>query len=85
VTVLHQTDEWVFAPAAPYEITGDVSRVIFPTGWVADAASDDLHLYYGAADSVIGVATASMRDVMRRVCDSPAPARHRATDLADSR
>ena len=34
--VLHQTDEWVFAPEAPYEITGDVGRVVFPCGWVHD-------------------------------------------------
>jgi predicted GH43/DUF377 family glycosyl hydrolase len=85
VTVLHQTEEWVFAPAAPYEITGDVSRVVFPTGWVADPANDELRLYYGAADSVIGVAIASMSDVMRRVCDSPTPVRSRAADFADAR
>ena len=85
VTVLHQTEEWVFAPSAPYEVTGDVGRVVFPNGWVADPAKDELLLYYGAADSVIGVATASMRDVMRQVCDSPAPARTRAADFVDSR
>jgi predicted GH43/DUF377 family glycosyl hydrolase len=85
VTVLHQTDEWVFAPAAPYEVTGDVGRVVFPTGWVVDAADDELRLYYGAADSVVGLATASMSEVMRRVCDSPAPSRGRSADFADSR
>ena len=31
-TVLHRTDEWVFGPEAPYEIIGDVGRVVFPCG-----------------------------------------------------
>ena len=53
-TVLHRTDRWVFGPEAPYEITGDVGRVVFPCGWIHDAETDRLHLYYGAADSVIG-------------------------------
>lgn len=65
--VLARTDEWVFGPIAPYEITGDVGRVVFPSGWVLDEATDRLHLYYGAADSVIGVATAQLSDVLARV------------------
>ena len=35
--LLHRTDTWVFGPDAPYEITGDVGRVVFPCGWVHDA------------------------------------------------
>jgi predicted GH43/DUF377 family glycosyl hydrolase len=74
-TVLHRTDEWVFGPLAPYEMTGDVGRVVFPCGWILDAASDRLLVYYGAADSVIGLATARFSDVMAHVLRSPAPAR----------
>ena len=65
--MLHRTDEWVFGPAAPYEITGDVGRVVFPCGWILDEAADRLRLYYGAADTVIGLATARFSDVMARV------------------
>lgn len=83
-TVLHQTDEWVFGPAAPYEISGDVGRVVFPNGWVVDSTKDELRLYYGAADSVVGMATAAMSDVLTRVCNAPAPGRRRA-DFADPR
>jgi predicted GH43/DUF377 family glycosyl hydrolase len=74
--VLHRTDEWVFAPEAPYEITGDVGRVVFPCGWVHDPATDRLSLYYGGADTVIGLATASLRDVLARVKEAP---RHAVT------
>ena len=46
-------------PSAPYEMTGDVGRVVFPCGWVHDEAADRLLLYYGAADTAIAVATAT--------------------------
>jgi predicted GH43/DUF377 family glycosyl hydrolase len=71
--VLHRTDEWVFGPIAPYEITGDVGRVVFPCGWVHDEGTGQLHLYYGAADSVVALASAPFDDVLRRVLQAPAP------------
>ena len=71
--VRHRTDEWVFGPAEPYEMHGDVGRVVFPCGWIHDEPGNRLLLYYGAADSVIGVATASFTDVMARVLGSPSP------------
>jgi predicted GH43/DUF377 family glycosyl hydrolase len=59
-TILRRTDEWVFGPSEPYERTGDVPGVVFPTGWVLGEDGDTLRIYYGAADSVVGVATASL-------------------------
>jgi predicted GH43/DUF377 family glycosyl hydrolase len=59
-TILRRTDEWVFGPTEPYERTGDVPGVVFPTGWVLGEDGDTLRIYYGAADSVVGVATASL-------------------------
>ena len=70
-TVLRRTDEWVFGPVAPYEMTGDVGRVVFPCGWVWTSRADRLDLYYGAADTAIGVATARFSDVIGRVQASP--------------
>jgi predicted GH43/DUF377 family glycosyl hydrolase len=72
--VLHRTDEWVFGPIEPYELSGDVGRVVFPCGWTLDATSGQISLYYGAADSSIALATARLEDVLARVRDSPAPA-----------
>lgn len=83
--VLRQTDEWLFGPEAPYEITGDVGRVVFPCGWVHDAATDQLFLYYGAADSVVGLATARFSDVLARICAAPAIGAHRVSDQVDAR
>jgi predicted GH43/DUF377 family glycosyl hydrolase len=70
-TVVRRTDEWVFGPIAPYEMIGDVGRVVFPCGWVVDEDADRLSVYYGAADSVVGLATARMSDVLARVRASP--------------
>jgi predicted GH43/DUF377 family glycosyl hydrolase len=72
---LHQTDEWVFAPEAPYELTGDVGRVVFPCGWIHDEEAGRIRLYYGAADSVVAMATARFDEVLDRVMASPVPAR----------
>ena len=59
------------APLAPYERTGDVPNVVFPCGLVHDAASDELRLYYGAADSSICLATARLDDLLEAVLAAP--------------
>lgn len=50
-------DGWVFGPEAPYELEGDVAHVVFPCGYTIEDDRDTLHLYYGAADTCIGLAT----------------------------
>src|SRR4029453_7178782 len=69
--VLRRTSSWVLGPDAPYERTGDVPNVVFPTGMVHDEESDELRLYYGAADSTIAVATASYSQVLDYVMKMP--------------
>lgn len=61
--VLARADEWVFGPETPYELSGDVAGVVFPTGWVL---LDDgtLQIYYGAADTSVGVARADLAEVL---------------------
>jgi len=67
----HRTDEWIFGPKAPYEREGDVDDVVFPCGWVRDG--DAIRLYYGAADASIGLATASLKELLDFVLKSPVP------------
>ncbi|MFL6115705.1 MAG: glycosidase [Catenulispora sp.] len=62
--VLRRSPQWVLGPAADYETHGDVPNVVFPTGMIHDEETGDLRLYYGAGDSVIAVATASMPEVL---------------------
>jgi predicted GH43/DUF377 family glycosyl hydrolase len=72
--VLRRGDEWVVGPRATYEITGDIPNVVFPCGAVLDRASDELRLYYGAADTCVGLLTAQIGDVLDWLRTQPAPA-----------
>jgi len=45
--------------------------VVFPTGLVHDQESDELRLYYGAADSTIAVATAKYSEVLEYTLSLP--------------
>jgi predicted GH43/DUF377 family glycosyl hydrolase len=61
---LKRGDEWVFAPEEDYERFGDVGYVVFPCGHTLGSDGDTLHIYYGAADSSIGLATSSVRSLL---------------------
>jgi predicted GH43/DUF377 family glycosyl hydrolase len=61
---LKRGDEWVFGPEEPYERHGDVDNVVFPCGCTIAPDGDTLHLYYGAADSSIALATGSVRAIL---------------------
>ena len=63
--IIGRTDRWIFGPQRDYEFMGDVPGVVFPTGAIVDRENDQLRLYYGAADSQIGVATASFKEVLK--------------------
>ena len=58
--VIARSDEWLFGPHAAYERMGDVGDVVFPCGWLLDDDGDTLRIYYGAADTSVCVATASL-------------------------
>jgi predicted GH43/DUF377 family glycosyl hydrolase len=62
--VIARGNEWVFGPQEPYERGGDVPGVVFPCGWVLRDDGDTLHLYYGAADSSVCVAEASLSELL---------------------
>lgn len=66
-TVIARGREWVFGPQTIYERSGDVPDVVFPCGWVVGDDGDEIRLYYGAADSVVCVATASLRELLDHV------------------
>jgi predicted GH43/DUF377 family glycosyl hydrolase len=78
--VLHRSDEWVLGPQADYERVGDVSKVVFPNGWVVDDTTGTLSLYYGAGDSVVALATANLAEILEHVRRSPKPQRRRVSD-----
>jgi predicted GH43/DUF377 family glycosyl hydrolase len=61
---LKRSDEWVFGPEEPYERHGDVDNIVFPCGYTIATDGDTLHLYYGAADTCIALATGSVRAML---------------------
>ncbi len=63
--VLARSSEWIFGPDAPYERTGDVGQVVFSCGWLLLDDGDTLRIYYGAADTSVCVATASLTGLLR--------------------
>jgi predicted GH43/DUF377 family glycosyl hydrolase len=71
--VIRRSDEWVMGPREPYERVGDVGNVVFPCGWILDEASRRIRLYYGAADTCIGLAMGSLDDVLAYLRSCPGP------------
>ena len=61
---LQRGSSWMFGPEAPYERNGDVSDVVFPCGQTIGDDGDTIHLYYGAADSSVALATGSIRRLL---------------------
>jgi predicted GH43/DUF377 family glycosyl hydrolase len=61
---LQRGHSWMFGPEAPYERSGDVNDVVFPCGQTIGADGDTIHLYYGAADSCMALATGSIRALL---------------------
>ena len=61
---LQRGDSWIFGPEAPYERGGDVNDVVFPCGQTIGDDGDTIHLYYGAGDSCMAMATGSIRALL---------------------
>jgi len=60
--IIRRSSEWIFGPNEIYERIGDVPDVTFPCGVVVKG--DKLIMYYGAADTTVAVAIASVKEVL---------------------
>ncbi|MDB5244469.1 MAG: hypothetical protein JWN18_339, partial [Parcubacteria group bacterium] len=60
--VLARTADPILRPVEEYEKRGEIANVVFSCGAVV--RGDTVFLYYGGADKVIGVATASLKQIM---------------------
>jgi beta-1,4-mannooligosaccharide/beta-1,4-mannosyl-N-acetylglucosamine phosphorylase len=62
----------ILEPREPYELAGQVPNVVFPSGLIVeniDTAGfaephSEVKLYYGAADTVVGLATTSIQELL---------------------
>jgi len=62
--VLYRTFPYLMSPQTLYECVGDVPNVAFPGAALADADTGRIALYYGAADTVIGMAFCYVDEVI---------------------
>ncbi len=60
--VLARASRWVFTPEAEYEQRGLVPDVVYTCGTLT--RGDEVWMYYGGADTVIGLATAKVNDLL---------------------
>ena len=54
--VMYRTKPYLISPQKLYEQVGDVQNVVFPCAALTDAATGRIAIYYGAADTVTGLA-----------------------------
>lgn len=60
--VVHRPEEPIFMPETLWEIRGDVPNVVFSNGNVV--VGDEVFVYYGGADHVIGLATCPLAELI---------------------
>jgi predicted GH43/DUF377 family glycosyl hydrolase len=70
---LARTSDPIFEPDEPYEKAGIVNNVVFPCGMVEKDGL--LYIYYGAADTVTGVATIELDILLRALTRNVKPVR----------
>lgn len=63
--VILRTNSPVLEPKMPYELKGQVDNVVFPCGVVVKDGI--LFVYYGGADSVVGVATTYLDEFLKKI------------------
>jgi predicted GH43/DUF377 family glycosyl hydrolase len=62
--VINKMNSWILTPDTEYELNGRVPNVVFTTGAIADHEKDQIRVYYGAADTCIGLATGSLSELI---------------------
>lgn len=63
--IIKRSRDWFFAPEEPYEMNGDVGKVVFPCGYTIGEDGDTINIFYGAADTSIALATGSIKEMLK--------------------
>lgn len=67
--VKYRCENFILTPEEVYEERGFVPNVVFPCATIHDSATNCIALYYGAADSVVGLAFCNMDDIIDYIKD----------------
>lgn len=65
LNVIARLPEPILEPEREFEKVGDVPNVVFPTGTAV--FDDELQVFYGGADKAIGLATASLSELLHEL------------------
>ncbi|WP_461834585.1 glycoside hydrolase family 130 protein [Desulfothermus sp.] len=68
--IIGYTPYYIFGPNEIYERVGDVPNVVFPCGTILED-DGELKIYYGAADTCIALATASIDELVESCIKTP--------------
>ena len=72
----------ILEPREPYELCGQVPNVVFPSGMIVEEfdaegyalASSPVKVYYGAADTAVGLAVTTVGELLEAASESAIPA-----------
>ena len=62
--VTARSRSYLLSPQAPYECTGDVPNVVFPSAALTDGGTGRIAIYYGGADTVTALAFCRIDEVV---------------------
>lgn len=62
--VLYRAKPYIISPRELYETVGDTPNVVFPCAALCDAETGRITVYYGAADTVVGLAYTTVDDLI---------------------
>jgi beta-1,4-mannooligosaccharide/beta-1,4-mannosyl-N-acetylglucosamine phosphorylase len=71
----------ILEPREIYELAGQVPNVVFPSGMIVEKfdsegfalPDSEVKIYYGAADTSIGLATATIQELINATQEGPIP------------
>ncbi|MCL2016253.1 MAG: glycoside hydrolase family 130 protein [Defluviitaleaceae bacterium] len=62
--VKYRCNHYLLSPQEIYECVGDVQNVVFPCATLCDAATGKLAIYYGCADTHVGLAFSTVDEIV---------------------
>jgi beta-1,4-mannooligosaccharide/beta-1,4-mannosyl-N-acetylglucosamine phosphorylase len=68
--VIYRTAPYLLSPQMAYECVGDVPNVVFPCAALTDAPTGRIAIYYGAADTVTGLAFGYVDEILAYLKDN---------------
>ncbi|MDD2302801.1 1,4-beta-mannosyl-N-acetylglucosamine phosphorylase [bioreactor metagenome] len=62
--MIGKSSGWILTPDEPYEFMGNCQNTIFSCGCIAEPEKDLIRIYYGAADTCIGLASGKLSELI---------------------